>query len=32
MAAKIKINETGDCIYTEADVIELLSFDFRIGE
>ena len=24
MAAKIKINETGDCIYTEADVIELL--------
>ena len=24
MAAKIKINETGDCIYTEQDVIELL--------
>ena len=22
MAAKIKINETGDCIYTEADVID----------
>ena len=24
MVAKIKINETGDCIYTEQDVIELL--------
>ena len=24
MAEKIKINETGDCIYTEQDVIELL--------
>ena len=24
MAVKTKINETGDCIYTEADVIELL--------
>ena len=24
MAAKIKINETGDCIYAEADAIELL--------
>ena len=24
MAAKIKINETGDCIYTEKDAIELL--------
>ena len=24
MAAKIKINETGDCIYTEQDAIELL--------
>lgn len=24
MAAKIKINETGDCIYTEANAIELL--------
>ena len=24
MAEKIKINETGDCIYTEQDAIELL--------
>ena len=24
MATKIKINETGDCIYTEQDAIELL--------
>ena len=24
MVEKIKINETGDCIYTEQDVIELL--------
>ena len=24
MVAKTKINETGDCIYTEQDVIELL--------
>ena len=24
MAAKTKINETGDCIYTETDAIELL--------